>query len=228
MILIDGKEWRPIAFVDQLVKAILADLKTETRRVVRWNPTWSFPSPARYVDGFIYRWGRSEIGPYDKQERIACPYGKPRDRLWVRESFVAIQLKHGPGNVRPCRINEADGVVFRDGSIKIKTPNFPKLPDVPADVLSTLKFRPPMHLPHWAHRIDLEINSIKVEHVQDIKEKAAVAEGFKASAGVPARKRFECKWDQINGKRKDHNSGKPLTWELNPLVWVVNFKRIDK
>jgi len=63
---------RPILFSAQMVRAILAGSKTQTRRAVKpsrkFDPDWQFTSPgiARYT---------------------ACPYGQPGDRLWVREGF---------------------------------------------------------------------------------------------------------------------------------------------
>lgn len=72
---------------------------------------------------------------------------------------------------------------------------------------------------------------MKVERLQQITEAGAIREGFQRlklnmSTNVSARDQFHDKWDIINGKRKDHYSGKPLVWEFNPLVWVVNFTRI--
>lgn len=229
MILIDGKQWRPISFVDELIRAILEDLKTETRRIARIEPTWSFPSPARYIDGFVYRWGPAAVND-PKAERVACPYGKAGDRLWVRERFVAMKR-----NGEVCKIQDADAVVFRDGFGKWKDSGITFQVDNIETKWTARTWRPPMHLPHWAHRIDLEVKSIKVERLQEITEKAAVAEGFKETvvrehgrviARSTALEKFRDKWNLINGKRKDPNDGKPLVWDKNPLVWVVNFKRI--
>lgn len=248
MILIDGKEWRPISFVDLLIEAILADLKGETRRIAKVPSHWSFPNPARYIDGFIYRWGPAAANDA-KPERIACPYGKAGDFLWVRESFATFRLIDSgsdiPWMVYPSKIDEADFVVFKDGSIvwrpekadiqvsKLSAKMLMDVARIASAMVGDCKFRPPMHLPFWAHRIELEVKSIKVEGLQEITEAGAVAEGFQEKdvapfefLKLPAREQFISKWDEINGKRLDKNSGKPLTWESNPLVWVVNFKRI--
>ena len=54
---------RPILFSAPMVRAILDDTKTQTRRIVK-------PQPA---------------GEWAATGRSSCPYGQPGDRLWVRE-----------------------------------------------------------------------------------------------------------------------------------------------
>lgn len=260
MILIDGKQWRPISFVDELIRAILEDLKTETRRIARIEPTWSFPSPARYIDGFVYRWGPAAVND-PKAERVACPYGKAGDRLWVRERFVAMKR-----NGEVCKIQDADAVVFRDGFGKWKDSGITFQVDNIETKWTARTWRPPMHLPFWAYRIGLEVKSVSIERLHEITEAGAIGEGFAADdpsedrterefdlsacphcggLGVyqmdglggtvfdadckmcdTARGKFRIKWDQINGKRIDKSSGKPLTWDCNPFVWRIEFKRL--
>ena len=58
---------RPILFSGAMVRALLDDRKTQTRRVVK-APKGSAPEYAG-VD-------------------FACPYGAPGDRLWVRETWA--------------------------------------------------------------------------------------------------------------------------------------------
>jgi hypothetical protein len=214
MILIDGKEWRPIAFVDELVQRILVDEKTETRRIARVLPNRPFPK---------------------------SPYGKPGDRLWVRESFATFQLVEQsaagvPWGLASSKIEDADLVVFRDGSIKwrpgktVETRVHVQVARLASAMVSGYTFRPPMHLPFWAHRIDLEVKTVLVEQLQQITEEAAIAEGFqlrgdKYDRPIYAREQFRNKWNDINGGRKDAQ-GRPVKWDDNPTVWVVTFERI--
>jgi len=60
------------------------------------------------------------------------------------------------------------------------------------------RWKSPIHMPRWASRITLEITSVRVERLQAISEAL---------------------WESING----HDS-----WEANPWVWVVEFRRIDQ
>jgi hypothetical protein len=77
----------------------------------------------------------------------------------------------------------------------------------------------------------LEVVSVRAERVQDITEEDAIAEGFERDfrpdgsaygAGlVYARDEFASLWDQLNAARG-------FSWESNPYVWRVEFKRAEE
>lgn len=80
-------------------------------------------------------------------------------------------------------------------------------------------------LPRWASRITLEIVSVRVERLLDITEADAIAEGCSDSMlvdGVPmwcsAVEKYGDLWESINGFE---------SWQSNPWVWVVEFKRVE-
>lgn len=137
-----------------------------------------------------------------KTESIRCPLGQPGDRLWVRETWmIGTMLGMHKGQERPIAIYRADG--------EIKMP-----------------WRPSIHMPRWASRITLEINRVWVERVQDITEEDAMKEGCirelkpDGSVGwgaglVEARDAFRDTWQSICG-----------TWDANPWVWAVEFRRM--
>lgn len=87
----------------------------------------------------------------------------------------------------------------------------------------------PVHMPRWTSRITLEITDVRVQRVQEISEEDAIAEGIQLNTlGPPAtrgyygpRNHFKHLWDSINAKRG-------YSWESNPWVWAVTFKRIDR
>ncbi len=79
------------------------------------------------------------------------------------------------------------------------------------------KFKPSIHMPRWASRITLEIVSVRVERLQDISEADAKAEACDAGTGLYTHS-FHKVWEKING---------PVSWALNPWVWVVEFKRVE-
>ena len=164
---------------------------------------------------------------------VKCPYGQPRDILWVRETWAKTtnvnSLPDWPG--RPHLLLE-DGycIIYKaDGEWQW----------VDDDGFSTEKsyWKPSIHLPKAATRIFLRITDIRVERLQDISEMDAFAEGIddegdnyieaeqarlagaQVAAGSPAQHSFSCLWERINGAG---------SWQANPWVWVVKFERIDK
>jgi hypothetical protein len=90
-------------------------------------------------------------------------------------------------------------------------------------------------MPRWASRILLEIVSVRVERLQDISEKDCWAEGIEAVDGLlddmkiyeaarrmnrpfeDAAPTYAALWESINGTG---------SWDANPWVWVVEFRRV--
>jgi hypothetical protein len=95
-------------------------------------------------------------------------------------------------------------------------------------------------MPRWASRIQLEITNVRVERLNDISEQDAKAEGIEVVGGptsccpyrnyrigkvgemslhcsAPSRS-FMTLWESINGAG---------SWNENPWVWVVEFKKIE-
>nr|WP_325437807.1 hypothetical protein [Pseudomonas nitroreducens] len=102
-------------------------------------------------------------------------------------------------------------------------------------MVSQGKGRPSIHMPRWASRILLEITAVRVERLQDITEEQAEAEGVQRPENITdidvwdgaerelfnamnqPRARFRRLWGDINGSH---------SWDANPWVWVVEFKRV--
>ena len=80
---------KPILFSGDMVRAILAGTKTQTRRVARL-PNW-------------FRDEYPTFGAYEIQKELECPYGSPGDRLWVRETWCPV-----PGGGGDCWLYRAD------------------------------------------------------------------------------------------------------------------------
>ena len=72
-------------------------------------------------------------------------------------------------------------------------------------------------MPRAASRILLEVTAVRVEQLQDISESDAMAEGCYTDPACPAYDAYRSLWEQING---------PGSWNANPWVWVVEFKRV--
>jgi hypothetical protein len=191
---------RPILFNAEMVRAILDGRKTMTRRVV--HPDINVPE--NEPDYILYR----------------CPYGKPGDRLWVRERTRLIECLDVPwlsgfnGNDKGRFRYEADGTE----TDWIEYPS--RLALLQKD------YCVPNGCYKEASRINLEITDIRVERVQDITPEGSLAEGLdmrKVNAmrsGHMLIYEFQRLWDSINAKRG-------YEWANNPFVWVITFKQIN-
>jgi hypothetical protein len=83
-------------------------------------------------------------------------------------------------------------------------------------------WKPSIHMPYAASRIDLEITRVSVQRLQEIVRFDVIAEGISAVAWDEAfshgrRTPYADLWEAINGKG---------SWETNPFVWVICFKLV--
>jgi hypothetical protein len=180
-----------------MVRAILEDRKTQTRRPVK----------------------REFCGPHDEWHELSgikdpegkkyflnqkCPYGQPGDRLWVRETFCMVEVdKFHPGEIPMPIIYRADEE--RHGG------KWMKCHDV--------RWTPSIFMPRKVSRITLEIVNVRIERIQDITEVECFGEGIRLDVSDPIQM-FKLLWNGINDKRD-------FGWDDNPWVWVVEFKRIE-
>jgi hypothetical protein len=207
---------RPILFSAPMVRALLDGSKTQTRRAfsTRMIDLMYVAAHAGEVSYFV---DNDELAPND-HSYVAdfCPYGQPGDRLWVRETWADLaELSDG---------NYARQAIYRADDIELYGDE-----DEPVNVTAPdMRWRPSIFMPRWASRILLEIVSVRVERLQDISEADARAEGVtiedRHMAGYcageflpPAIRAYRDLWDQINGAG---------SWDANPWVWVVEFKRV--
>lgn len=222
---------RPIPFSAAMVRAISAGTKTQTRRALKKQPPNGFkasncgrpstmcfhPDYFPYREGFGFDLGRSdrtqEFWPKVHERSLYCPYGQPGDRLWVREGWKAHStFDHLP----PRDIPQSHVWYLADDGYMAES-----------------RTRASMHMPRWASRFSLEITGVRVERLQDISIEDAKAEGAWGPdesivgkvadyfgidvLGVNPRLAYRMLWEQINGTD---------SWEANPWVWAVEFKRI--
>lgn len=214
---------RPILFSGEMVRAILADRKTQTRRIIK-PQSERRPVPCSYVRS---GWGLEGL-PNDfgvkgcSCNEVACPFPDDVERLWVREAWRP-EVCHSHGESGCCECDDvnvhypADGSdVFFSGHDSIipaawEIPKAAKNGNVPS-----------IHMPRWASRINLEITNVRAERLQDITPDDAIAEGVEEFAVEHKLSGYWTTsyarlWDQING---------PGAWDLNPWVWVVEFNRV--
>lgn len=244
----------PILFSTPMVQAILEERKTMTRRTkglekINENPDiWSFQEVFTHVgklerEKYIFRFTDSQGGFMD----IPCPFGKPSDLLFVRESW---KLVGGDFEDGKARIQYADGAEY-----SFPTPDdydykgynwlirqFEKLlakdiimPESDSDECPMIftgekhPFSPSIHLPKWCSRIWLEVTDVRVERLHDISEDDAKAEGVEQNPDGSWR-------DYLEPIRLWQDAAKPSfislwqsingedSWNANPWVWVVSFE----
>lgn len=213
---------RPILFSAPMVRALLNGSKTQTRRIVKTPPSWDCIVYADWGNGWWpYRSDDGESPSYDNNEiPLNCPYGQPRDRLWVRETFCAVDDREFAADGGQLwvdyRATPNDSAIAPAGWHNEEPSN------------RQLKWTPCIHMPRWASRINLEITEVRVERLQEISEADAIAEGVTIEAShmsgycageflPPAIRAYRDLWENING---------PGSWDANPWVWAVSFKVI--
>jgi hypothetical protein len=201
---------RPILFSTEMANAILEGRKTQTRRIVRKQPHGA----GEWVRA-LTSWLFPNVNPYIK---LKCPYGQPGDRLWVRETWAANPWK------------------YLGGCSYIYKSDYEKVPknEIGTSYPQIDKWKPSIFMPREACRILLEVTDVRVERLQHISEEDALAEGVQPNClprisktgsgeifypeGDYPTEHYERLWESINGRG---------SWEKNPWVWVVSFKRIE-
>lgn len=187
---------RPIIFNSEMVKAVLDGRKNQTRRIIKID------SPTLEFDTCNPPWPTC-ADQYGDFYRVPCKYGKAGDRLWVKETFH----------------------VEYHGNMGIKDIWYK------ADGERSNKWTPSIHMHRKRSRITLEIVNVRVERLKDITIKDCLLEGATMSGAevilkseIPHKRmaesvfmNFKILWESIYGKG---------SWELNPWVWVIEFKRI--
>ncbi|HFO0257384.1 morphogenetic protein [Raoultella terrigena] len=200
---------RGMIFNGEMVRALLDGRKTQTRRPVK------LPHTDR--DAMCELSGNELAGELSAGNYRNSPHGKPGDRIWVRETF------QGP-------LFDFDLMdIYCKDSTPFETPEFCvyKADGVPApefydaDDELHCRWRPSIHIPRWASRILLEITDVRVERLKSISDGDAIREGCSTAdmkSGDCAADVFARLWASIYGEE---------SWQANPWVWVIEFKRVE-
>lgn len=208
---------RPILFSGDMVRAILDGRKTQTRRVVKLPTTLAWSDE---YDGAIQH--GDNTFPVDE---LRCPYGQSGDRLRVKEAAWMWCERRPNGTTRTGR-QKWLYVPMRSAPVYYctDTPTKPTSIVVSPNTGNEWAWRKKIgrFLPAWASRILLEITNVRVERLNDISEEDALAEGVTfihpvkpSRASRMARDAYADLWESINGAG---------SWDVNPWVWVVEFK----
>lgn len=229
---------KPILFSAPMIRAIMDGRKSQTRRILKETvppapamdairPENIAKHPTPYLDSYCGD-RKTKANPrgmslrwcwWTRDDRQCLPtFGVrwvPGDQLWVRETFA--------------RVGDNDDDIHACPDLRVHA--YYRADSIQPEVL---KWRPSIFMPHWASRLTLEVIAVKVERLQDISEADARAEGIECRDGcwgtwdasghqicggsIDPIEAYRCLWLNINGVG---------SWEANPWVVAVSFKRID-
>lgn len=245
----------PIIFSAPMVRAILAGKKTQTRRIIKPQPSPEADvMRRRNLDENLWWPVRFEndtgYTAVDNTRDWKCPYGTVGGRLWVRESFIIESFSGGVAHIR-----------YKSDNGQSIVTDLRKLP-------SRLGGVPSIHMPRYCSRILLDITDIRGERLHDISGADAAAEGFEPDWDAFDEATFEMDgWEEpeefieeceqegdwVNFGRnlvysREHGEWRrdrqdyatklalrktwedingPKSWTDNPMVWAVSFERRD-
>ncbi|HCM3154987.1 TPA: morphogenetic protein [Klebsiella quasipneumoniae] len=213
---------RGMIFNGEMVRALLDGRKTQTRRIMKAQPSEDFTPmnmaleadyKARWYtpgivdkDGYLQPAGKEVFGVANENEGYSCQFGAVGDRIWVRETWARYNIDQ-----------DSHDMAYRA--------------TIPEDWPESGRWRPSIHMPRWASRILLEITGVRVERLNAISQEDAQAEGMELTGWRPTYSdpdsggevmtpydNFAELWSSIYGDE---------SWKANPWVWVISFKRVE-
>ncbi|MDS0448903.1 morphogenetic protein [Klebsiella pneumoniae] len=224
---------RGMIFNGEMVRAILDGRKTQTRRPVK------FPILDRNLGCELA--GNELAGELSAGNYLNSAFGKPGDRIWVRETFQGPLFDYDLMDSYckdPTPFEKPEFCVYKaDG---VPAPEF-----YDADDELHCCWRPSIHMPRWASRILLEITDVRVEQLNAISPEDAESEGlertnftgFGDEPGLPSYPEPDVYFDPLKKQWKEYppeafaglwesiyGEG---SWQANPWVWVIEFKRVE-
>lgn len=189
-------------FSSEMVRAILDERKTQTRRLARdcridshgnaWQGKWNFGQDV---------WGKPHVNRWKKP----CNVG---DHIYVRETWSYYYFDSD--TKKQFYYYKADYPDFEKGFTPEGWDSRP--PAAGGD-----RWYPSIHMPKAAARIWLGVTDVRPERLLDISSHDANCEGF-TEAGTHPRADFLAAWDQLYGNGAA---------EADPWVWVIEFKQIE-
>jgi len=229
---------KPILFNTEMVTAVIAGRKTTTRRVIKPQPNGRH----RHIQmeyGYLVE-SLYERGLHRTVQKTTCPYGKVGDQLWVRERFCVGAIAcgdHIAPDREPIYVGQCDGdndYIFYEQALSAGWG------------MDDVKWKPSIHMPRKASRVQLEVTRVTVEPLKSISSGEIVEEGagftqaeedalyvdWEKSEHVgklesldgwmdfKLHEKWRNLWNSINKARG-------FGMHVNPWVWVVSFKVLE-
>lgn len=182
---------RPIIFSAPMVRALLDGRKTMTRRLAWFDKKHVSFRELSFAERMALENHRCKITePGDSRFHVDYPTPWQSvavgDKLWVRETWMDMLCDP------PIACYRADGEREH----------------------SALPWRPSIHMPRWASRLTLIVIETKIERLQDISERDAIAEGYQVMVTCPPKRWFSDLWKDLHGAE---------SWDANPQVVAIRF-----
>ena len=224
---------KPILFNTEMVRAILDERKTCTRRVIKPQPQSRLCyTYAGSHKGCIGKWTYPNKGAHEflgeeyklqeniKDEELSKRWNPPYhtdDVLYVRETWAPIYPDK--------ESNEVRGYIYKEDSLEEYDNRYPDGEDYQWGG----KWRPSIHMPKEAARIWLKVTGVRVERLQEITEEQIGREGVEVEChhmlnGEEKRYAFSTLWNSTVKKSDLDRYG----WNANPWMWVIEFERCEK
>ena len=191
---------KPILFNTDMVRAILDDRKTVTRRIVK---------DCNISDGQeINENLKGQFEVYNVNPRCGIPQG------------IIFKPPYHPGNILYVRETWQEYASITD-----ETSYFFRADEVDC-MIGEIDWRPSIHMPKEAARIFLRVTDVRVERLQDIDDKGAFNEGAGLKNAVYQIGARVCEFVKIWNSTIKKSDRDLYGWDTNPWVWVIEFERI--
>lgn len=204
----------PILFNTDMVRAIIEERKTVTRRLIKKSQCMNLTKkePSDYL--------------LSKKDMNA-PYNDLSDAAFIANAY---KPQYNLGDILYVRETWCSGY---DGEIYFyladKNTNREQKQLINYD---DRKWHPSIHMPKEAARIWIKVRNVRVERLQDMNIGDFLAEGVVIrpeafndpdNARLQAQTEFINIWDSTIKKSENDLYG----WKANPWVWVIEFERIE-
>jgi hypothetical protein len=206
-----------IVFTGESILSIREGQKTQTRRVMKYQPS----ETPEVFKASLNKFGTKPVTAAWWDGGICIlPYGNVGDHLWVREAWRTESDAYN--DLSPSQMSGEETILY----------------DANGDWSNNKtvgRYRHARFMPRWASRILLEITGVRVERLQDISEADAKAEGVeydhseidfiywigdyfgKTRTTESAVACYRILWGSIHGDG---------SWAANPYVWRISFQRV--
>jgi hypothetical protein len=226
---------KSIIFSGEMVRALIAGRKTQTRRTVknleylnfrqfdsyeRWQLEYRFTKPIKGTSkGLVVSFANEAEA---KSHFIAdfCKY-QVGDFLWVREAWNESYTRHPFTNEKKHKryIYKAEMETQSTATVLVCGKHRGKT------MADLHKWKSPIHMPQAASRITLKISDIRIERIQEIGYGDIRAEGIHLSTSDDHLQQmqdycdyFRSLWSKINGAE---------SWNNDDWVFVYEFQIVE-